>query len=349
LEKLLPTTRRKRGLIDFGGQALKFLFGTATNSELQTSHQAVEEIKNKQTAMVHSMENQLTYMKEFDGEVRQNTRDVSTLARTLKSLVYDVLKLNNTLTYVEEEYSTRIEGMLNVSQVIRELEFFCLQLEQEFIKIHEGLDVTSTGKLSAVLLPPHNLSQILQQVALKLPSDISLLAGTNLEDMFIYYEVSKVHAYTTSSEIRLLIRIPLRGTDRVMNLYKTEPLSVNEPTLKRYMQIIPETMYMAVTESRQYYSLLTSADFQNYQQGMFTICESEFPLYHKATTPCSGALYFGKHDLAHEHCNKVILRKDFKPVWIHQKGIPTFWIYSLPAPIKITKTCKKRVILIVLM
>jgi hypothetical protein len=83
-------------------------------------------------------------------------------------------------------------------------------------------------------------------------------------------------------------------------------------------------MYMAVTESRQYYSLLTSADFQKCQQGIFTICEPEFPLYHKATSSCLGALYFGKHDLAHEHYDKVILRKYFKPVWIHQNGIPNF-------------------------
>ena len=93
-------------------------------------------------------------------------------------------------------------------------------MEQEFIKLHEGLDVTSTGKLSAVRLPPHNLSQILQ-VALKLRSDVSLLAETNLEDMFVYYEAAKTHAYTTANEIRLLIRIMLRGTDRVMNLYRT--------------------------------------------------------------------------------------------------------------------------------
>jgi hypothetical protein len=62
--------------------------------------------------------------------------------------------------------------MINISQATRELEFFCLPLEQEFIKIQEGLDVTSTGKLSPVLLPPHNLSNILQQIALKLPSDV---------------------------------------------------------------------------------------------------------------------------------------------------------------------------------
>ena len=145
--------------------------------------------------------------------------------------------------------------MANTSQTIRELEFFCLQLEQDFIKIRQGLDVTSTGKLSAGLLPPHNLSQILQQVALKLPNDATLLAGTNLEDMFIYYEIARVHAYATSSDIRLVIRFPLRETDRVMNLYRTEPLPIYEPLIKRHVQIVPETMYMAVSESRQYYSL----------------------------------------------------------------------------------------------
>jgi hypothetical protein len=217
-----------------------------------------------------------------------------------------------------------------VSRILREIEFLSLQLEQEFIKLHEGPDVTSTGKLSAVLLPPHNLPQILQQVALKLPSDVSFLAETNVEDMFVYYEAAKTHAYTTANEIRLLIRIRLRGTDRVMSLYRTESLPVFEPLLSRHVQIIPETMYMAVTESRQYYFLLTQAELQNCQQGVFTICESKFPLYHKATPSCLRALYFGKHTLVHEHCNKIILRKDFKPVWIHQSGNHNFWIYSLP-------------------
>jgi hypothetical protein len=82
--------------------------------------------------------------------------------------------------------------MTNANQTVTELEFFFLQLEQEFIKIRQELDVTSTGKLSAELLQLHNLSQILQQVALRLPPDVSLLAGTSLEDMFIYYEVEKV-------------------------------------------------------------------------------------------------------------------------------------------------------------
>jgi len=231
--------------------------------------------------------------------------------------------------------------MANVSQAVRELEFFCLQLEQDFIKIRQGLDVTSTGRLSAGLLPPHNLSHILQQVAMRLPNDTTLIARTNLEGMLIYYEVALVHAYATTTDIRSVIRFPLRGTDRVMNLYRTKPLPICEAMLGRHVQIIPEAMYMVVSESRQYYSLLASADLHKCQQGLFTICESEFPLYHKGTPSCSGALYFGKHETAHEHCNKIILQKDFKPVWIHYGGIPRFWIYSLPMPIKITKTCRR--------
>ena len=116
-----------------------------------------------------------------------------------------------------------------------------MQLEQEFIKIRQGLDVTSTGKLSAELLPPHNLSQVLQQVALRLPTD-----GTNLEGMFVYYETERVQAYATPSEITLIIRLPLRGADRVMSLYRTEPLPIYEPLLERHMQIQPEYVHGSI-------------------------------------------------------------------------------------------------------
>ena len=76
LEKLLPSTRRKRGLLNFGGDVLNFLFGTATSAELQTLHQVAEEIKKQQTTITHSVEHQLTYTKEIDENVRQNTRDI---------------------------------------------------------------------------------------------------------------------------------------------------------------------------------------------------------------------------------------------------------------------------------
>jgi F0F1-type ATP synthase delta subunit len=84
MEKLLPQTRQKRGLINFAGEVLNFLFGTATNAEMQTLHQVVEWIKKQHASITHSVEHQLTYTKELDESVRQNTRDVTLLARILK-------------------------------------------------------------------------------------------------------------------------------------------------------------------------------------------------------------------------------------------------------------------------
>jgi hypothetical protein len=114
---------------------LHFLFGTATSAALQTLHQKIEIIKKEQTTITHSVEHQSTYTKELDKNVRQNTRDVTLLARILKLQVSDVIKLNTTAKDIEGYLVRRLELMTKVSQTVRELEFFSLQLEQEFIKI----------------------------------------------------------------------------------------------------------------------------------------------------------------------------------------------------------------------
>jgi hypothetical protein len=109
VEKLLPMTRRKRGLLNFSGDVLNFLFGTATSTEMQVLHQAVENIKEQQMAITHSIEHQLTYTKELDENVRQNTRDVTVLARILKLEFGNLMKLNETVEVVEERLINRLE------------------------------------------------------------------------------------------------------------------------------------------------------------------------------------------------------------------------------------------------
>jgi hypothetical protein len=106
-----------------------------------------------------------------------------------------------------------------------------------------------------VLVPPHNLSALLQQIVLKLPRDVSFLTGTVVDYMNVYYSVAEVQAYSTAGSIRLVVRIPLRGADRVMTLYRVESLPIYS-VLNRPIQIQPEAKYFIVTENQQYYALL---------------------------------------------------------------------------------------------
>jgi hypothetical protein len=92
---------------------------------------------------------------------------------------------------------------------MRELEFTALQLQQAFVQLQEGLETSATGRLSLVLIPPYNLSKILQEVTLRLPHDVSLIAGSDIDNMYAYYDVAAAQAYATPTAIRLVVRLPL--------------------------------------------------------------------------------------------------------------------------------------------
>jgi hypothetical protein len=160
--------------------------------------------------------------------------------------------------------------------------------------------------------------------------------------MYVYHEVGTVQAYATTTANRLAVRIPLRGADRVMTLFKSLPLPSYSDVSGRHVQVEPEAPYIAVTENRQYYSLLTTIDLQQCTKRLFStrICEATFPFTHKTRATCALTLYFGKTDFAHKFCRKVILNENFNPASLQAKGIRPFWIYSLPSPVTVSKECK---------
>jgi hypothetical protein len=75
--------------------------------------------------------------------------------------VFQVVNTNHTFAENIDRLKVAVEVQDNISRVMCELEFAALRLQQEFIQIHEGIDVNSSGRLSSVLVPPNNLSALL--------------------------------------------------------------------------------------------------------------------------------------------------------------------------------------------
>jgi hypothetical protein len=116
----------------------------------------------------------------------------------------------------KEPHNTRFENgdIFSIkSPVMREIEFTALQLQQAFVQLQQGLETNATGRLSSVLIPPYNLSKILQEVTLRLPH-VSLIAASDIDNMYVYYNVAAVQAYATPTAIRLAVSFPLRGPIR---------------------------------------------------------------------------------------------------------------------------------------
>jgi hypothetical protein len=106
------------------------------------------------------------------------------------------------------------------------------------MNLREGLKTSATGRLSSTLLViPPNLYKILKEVILKLPENVSLIAGFNVESLYIYYDIATVQAYATTTAIRLVVRHPLRGADRVITLFRSVPLPTYSKVLANIFKL----------------------------------------------------------------------------------------------------------------
>jgi hypothetical protein len=163
--------------------------------------------------MIHTTEQQMTYLHKLDEAAKANAKAMLVLARALR---YSILNIYLGLGRVEADLidvRIALEKRTKYSTAIRDIELFMMEIKFSLVQLQESLNLTSVGKLSSTLISPYNLSELLQQVNLHLPKGTSMLTGLNIEDMHIYYAVTNVHATATSRSIRLLIDIPLRAAD----------------------------------------------------------------------------------------------------------------------------------------
>ena len=67
-------------MLDLGGSVLKSLFGVAKIADLQQLHLTLDELKAKDTDIVHSLSNQVTYVRNLDHTARVNTKAIAKLS-----------------------------------------------------------------------------------------------------------------------------------------------------------------------------------------------------------------------------------------------------------------------------
>jgi hypothetical protein len=116
---------KRRGFLDIGGTLLKTLFGIATVTDLSDLHAAVNDLHRKQDSIVHSTNEQVTYLKQLDGTVRFNHEAITNLSATLKGIVTKVQGDLQKMALKVLRNSTHIEA----TEIIPQLEFALTQLE----------------------------------------------------------------------------------------------------------------------------------------------------------------------------------------------------------------------------
>jgi hypothetical protein len=219
-QQLVTRLDRCRGLLNLGRTILKTLFGTATFSDLNQLQGTIDELKYKEADIIHSLANQLIYVKGLGQNTRINTDAISNMSSIVKSelvqshdryveLTRDVMCLNLTLFNQSALFT-----------VIRELEYALLQLTHQVNELLMAVQYTLSGKLPMTITGPNVLHSILRNISLCLPENYELIAGTKFDNIHLYYELIKVTAVGTAHSNMSILEVPLKTESQRFTLFR---------------------------------------------------------------------------------------------------------------------------------
>lgn len=334
LLELLPKERFKRGLINLGGYAAKYLFGVATTDDIEETNHKVNVLQDIAGDVIHSKQDQLTLLKEINKKVGLNTKSIVEVMEKLTNFSNNLSNLNNkTMQHWTEMYDYLLH-FLYVGNEVRQLGQVMDEAKLRIVEFRQALELVKTNRLSSKLLPPNELLPILLKIEKLLPVDLRLPVSADVENVFLYYDLCKIQAVSTLESIRLFVTIPLISSASQFETYKIHIVPIFNSQLKHWLAWKLSAQYLLLSSDRQYYLPISAFDFSKCQENVYFWCPNIVSIRRNTVADCHYTLFMGSE--SGKFCNKVIKTDVTSPYWVKNGND---WIYSVAKTDKITLKC----------
>ena len=285
----------RRGLINFGGSVLKALFGTAVVSDVTSLHDSFDELESRQQDIVHSVTDQLTYIKKLDTITSVNADAIANLSGIIRD---DMIKSHDKFQEITRDIlwlNLTIHGQSVLFMTIRQLELAVLHLTQQLDEQMDAIQCIIMGKLPVNLINPTTLHNILKGVSLQLPENYELIAGARIENVHLYYDLITVAAIGDAHHIKIILNVPLKTANRHFVLYKilALPTRIHNDT---FVQYIPEFSFFGIDTVQHNYILFTEVELSHCTQSSITVCPANTAIYSTQLKTCELSLFLQTTD-----------------------------------------------------
>lgn len=327
LGTLTPQARSERGLINLGGSALKFLFGTLDNGDLQTLSHRIDSVAGDATKIFKLLHEQTTIISQVVQMGQRFDKGIHTLENATRLVNSRLNDLHTELLKQRKEASTRLEIYATITSSLREVEYTLNAVKEDVLALTAALQDTALGKLSPYFLNPTMLLGICKRAQNYLPVDVTFLTELDLDKMYLYYNMVRVTAtITPKHSLRLFIEIPLRAPNRVFGLYRAWPLPTPLGNHSAAAFIKPASPYLAVTQDLQAYLEMDSTDLRRCTKDVITVCPPQQPVRSPRRRTCLYSLFIGDVANVKRTCDRRII-KDPQPV-LYRPEHTNQWIFS---------------------
>ncbi|KAG8239544.1 hypothetical protein J437_LFUL019265 [Ladona fulva] len=164
-----PRPRAKRGLLNFGWEALKFLFGTLDDEDLKKLNEHIESMEGREQATIHLLKLQATVINTTYATAQANSKELDKVVKTTKGLVAEVKSLSDELEESHRGAMTRMAAIFSVDSNMRVLEAALAHMRVDLNLFKQAWETTVNGKLSPYFLSPADLHRTLEAYSQFLP------------------------------------------------------------------------------------------------------------------------------------------------------------------------------------
>lgn len=323
--------RQKRGILDFVGNILNILFGTATEDEINKYTKHIQTLESEHKDFLRVTKEQLLVLKSTILTMNSTIRNADKNEKKLKEVI---IKLANETRSTENSLKKELEISLQINEYITQIQRGIEECQHTFDLL---IDVYLHSQ-DGILQP--------QIITLQTIKDVMLREIMPEQTMFPPFPSSELLSllrpiiYTQHSYLVYVIKIPLLNENR-FELYKSIPFPVLMNVNLTAAFISTQKEYIFSDSLRQHYGKIDSSDLAKCFQPneLNYVCAETIPINtYIADYDCEATLLHPNNMKIPNSCVTKILPLQHT-LWI-PLHMSNEWLYVAPREETFTTICK---------
>ena len=333
--------RRKRGLIDVGGDIGKALFGIATTEDVEEITKKVRTLTQTTKEVLHLEKEQASVMKASIKEVKANRRTINELVRLAKVTTQEMVKMKQKLIDVSElSYNDMPTMALSIGttqalQAEQDMVAMAIQkMRTDFNSLVNAIDTASSNRLSPYFLSSDKLQEVLNEIIARLPPNLGLAIHTDNNHLYDYYHEMSTVTIANDNSITIVVEVPLTERDRRFELIHAIPWPTPQGEDGLTVTLDVGQQYIAISEERQSFLELSEREARECMKGI-RLCAPTSVIYSHPITSCLYSVVRGQD--TNDMCRYTIM-EIVQPQFRLISEVDT-WLYYTKESVRMTITC----------
>jgi hypothetical protein len=274
--------RIKRGLMDVGGDIIKFLFGTLTQSDAQKYTKHIQELENEQHSFLQISKEQMIILKSAITSFNVTMQKVN---RNEKILTENLQHLNQLVVTEINKMQSQLDSVLMINENIRQTQRGINECQHSFEILVDAFLHAQDGIIQPQLITVAKIKDMMKE--LPLPDGLDIPSFPSLEFSRLITPI----IFSKNSYFVYVLQVPLLQSI-MFQLYKVQPFPFQQEE-NVFVYVNSKKDYTFVDATRHKYGTLSTQDLQSCfrPNELNYVCQESVPIHtYIPTEDCEATL-----------------------------------------------------------